>query len=82
MKCCISTKKGRYRREERFFIFIFQWATLWCPLTNNWDYIWWSYGQNHDRFQDNPHTVTSIGKKCCISTKTGRYSREVMFFMF
>jgi hypothetical protein len=81
-KCCISTKNVRYRREVMFFIFVFRWTRLWCPLTNNLDSFWWSYGQNHDRFQDNPHTVTSIGKKCCISTKKGRDSGLVMFFMF
>jgi hypothetical protein len=75
-------KKGRYRCEVTFFMFVFRWASLWCPVPCKLNYFWWSYGQNHNRFQDNPHTVSSLCKKCCIFTKKRRYSREVMFFMF
>jgi hypothetical protein len=81
-KCYISTKKGWYRCEVMFIMFFFRRARQSCPVTNKINYFRRSYGQNHHRLLDNPHTVPPACQKCCISTKKYRYGCEVMFFMF
>jgi hypothetical protein len=81
-KCCIFTKKGMYRCKVMFIMFCFRWARQWCLVPCKLNYFWWSYGQNHDRFLDNPLTVPPACQKCCISAKKWMYRCEVMFFMF
>jgi hypothetical protein len=71
-----------YRHEVIFFMFSFWWSRQWCLVPCKLNYFWWSYGQNQDRFLDNPHTVPPVCQKCCNSAKKWMYRREVIFFMF